>query len=171
MSDIKTKYPASGSTPITCDISSLASSTVFAGRASTFVDNTTNCDLDHIISGKITLGTTPTVSKQVLVYIYLPLSVTAGVPTWPDGITGTDANKTLTSVNSAINMLRAPIWSGSSDAVTGRVLNMPGCSLVWHLGYMPQFYGLFVVHETVAALNSTSGNHEFNYQRDQAQSV
>lgn len=170
MADIKTKYPATSTVAITCDLSSLASSTVFAGRASTAVDNTTNLDLDHLVSGKITLGTTPTVSKQVSVYAYAARTIASGTPTYPDSITGADAAKTMTSANVANGVLRL-LWSGTSDATTGRVLEMPPCSIAQAFGAMPPFYGLFVVHETVAALDSTAGNHAFHYQRVQAQTV
>ena len=77
--DIKLKYPSTSSVAITCDVSSLASSTAYAGRASTAIDNTTNLDLDHIVSGSITLGTTPTASKNVWVYAYAPTKVVTGI--------------------------------------------------------------------------------------------
>lgn len=170
MSDIKTSYPSSSTVAITCDVSSLASSIAAAGRASTAIDNTTNLDLDHLVSGKIKLGTTPTVSKPVSVYAYAPLSIAAGTPTYPDSITGTDAAKTMTSLNVANGVLRL-LWSGLSDAVTGRELFMPPTSIAAAFGAMPPFYGIFVTHESVAALDSTSGNHVFHYQRVQAQTV
>ena len=168
--DIKLKYPSTSSVAITCDVSSLASSTAYAGRASTAIDNTTNLDLDHIVSGSITLGTTPTASKNVWVYAYAPTKVVTGTPTYPDGITGTDAAKTMTSANVGLNSL-VLLWSGVSDATTGRVLDMPPTSIAQKFGVMPPFYGIFVTHDTVAALNSTAGNHFFHYYRIQSQTV
>jgi hypothetical protein len=170
MSDIKTKYPATNTTALTCDVSSLASSTSAAGRASTAVDNTTNVDLDHLVSGKITLGTSPTATKAVSVYAYAVHKIASGTPTYPDGITGTDAAKTLSSVNAMTAELRL-LWSGLSDAVTGRVLYMPPTSIAQAFGSMPKYWGIFVTHETVAALDATAGNHEFHYDRIQAQTV
>jgi hypothetical protein len=98
--DIKSKYPATSSVALTCVMTSLASDTnLLAGRASTAVDNTTNVDLDHLLSGVITTGTTPTVGTFIEVWVYAPYLVTSGTPTYPDSITGTDANKTMTSLN------------------------------------------------------------------------
>lgn len=172
MATLKTLYPAAtaDTTAITCAIASLASSTVFAGRASTAVSNTTNLDLDHLVSGKITLGTSPTVSKTVQVFAYAAASVASGTPTYPDSITGTDAAKTMTSANVAFACLRF-LWAGTSDAVTGRVLEMPPTSIAQAFGALPTHWGIFVTHDTVAALDATAGNHSFQYQRIQAQSV
>ena len=57
--DIKTKYPASSAdtTALTITLASLAtSSTLVAGRESTAVDNSSNVDEDHLVSGQITVG-------------------------------------------------------------------------------------------------------------------
>jgi hypothetical protein len=168
--DVKIKYPATDTVAITCDVSSLASSTAGGGRASTAVDNTTNLDLDHLVSGKITLGTSPTVSKPVSVYAYAPHKIVSGSYTYPDSITGTDAAKTMTSVNVMNGALRL-LWTGLSDATTGRVLYMPPTSVAAAFGQMPPKWGLFVTHETAVNLDATAGNHEFHYQRVQAQTV
>lgn len=172
MADIKVKYSASGANTvaIACDISSLASSTSWAGRASTAIDNTTNLDLDHLVSGVVKLGTSPTVSKTVSVYAYSTAKIASGTPTYVDGITGTDANKTMTSANVAFSCL-VWLWSATTDATTGLNLYMPPRSIAQAFGAMPPFYGLFVVHDSVAALDSTSGNHYFHYERIQAQTV
>lgn len=170
MADIKAKYPAADTVAITISLASLASSTSWAGRASTAINNTTNLDLDHLVSGVIKLGTTPTAAKRVSVYVYAPLKIVSGTPTYPDGITGTDANKTMTSESVAIAALRW-LWTGKTDATTGLVLPMPQCSIADAFGGMPPYWGLFVVHDSVAALDATAGNHYFHYFRQQAQSV
>lgn len=172
MADIKVKYPASSanSVAITCAVTSLASSTAYAGRASTAVDNTTNVDLDHLVSGSIKLGTTPTADKTVSVYAYAPTKIVSGTPTYPDSITGTDAAKTMTSAYVAQASL-VWLWSGKTDATTGRVLDMPPRSIAQAFGAMPPFWGLFVTHDSGVALDSTSGNHFFHYHRIQGQTV
>lgn len=170
MADIKTKYPVADTIAITCDVSSLASSTAWAGRASTAVDNTTTLDLDHMVSGVIRLGTTPTANKTVSVYAYAPIKIASGTPTYPDGITGTDAAKTMTSANVAIVGL-VWLWSANTDATSDRDLFMPPKSIAQAFGSMPPYWGLFVTHDSVAALNATASNHFFHYQRIQAQSV
>lgn len=169
---VKISYPvASANTvAITCSVASLASSTSWAGQASTAVDNTTNNDLDHLVSGSIKLGTSPT-GGQVSVYAYAPTKIASGTPTYPDSITGTDAAKTMTSANVA-NASLAWLWTGNVDAVTGRVLDMPPRSVAQAFGgTLPPFWGLFVTQSSGAALDSTAGNHFFHYARIQAQTV
>jgi hypothetical protein len=172
MATLKVLYPqaSADSVAITISLGGLDSSTTWAGRASTAVNNTSNLDLDHLVSGKVMLGTTPTVSKTVQVYAYAAQSIASGVPTYPDGITGTDADKTMTSANVAFGCLRF-LWAGTTDATTGRVLEMPPTSIAQAFGSVPPYWGLFVVHDSVAELNTTGSNHSFQYQRVQAQSV
>src|SRR5437870_5532261 len=105
--DIKSKYPSTSTTALTLTLASLASDTnLLAGRASTAIDNTTNVDLDHLLSGAIRTGTTPTVSTTIEVWVYSYLSIASGTPAYADGITGTDANKTITSTNVKNSALR-----------------------------------------------------------------
>lgn len=171
MADFKLKYPSGDTVAMTCAIAGLASSTSWAGRASTAVSNTSNLDLDHLVSGLITLGTSPTASKTVSVYAYAPIRIVSGTPTYPDGITGTDANKTMTSANVATAAL-VWLWSGTTDATTGRALYMPPRSVAMAFGgQLPPYWGIFVTHDSVAALDATAGNHYFHYQRVQGQSV
>lgn len=172
MADIKIKYPQSNadSIALTITLASLASSTAWAGRESTAVNNTSNLDLDHLVSGKFTLGTSPTVSKNVSVYAYAAQSIASGTPTYPDGLTGSDAAKTMTSANVAFACLRL-LWSGVTDATTGRVLEMPPTSIAQVFGSVPPFWGVFVTHDSGVNLNSTEGNHSMQYQRVQAQTV
>jgi hypothetical protein len=171
MATLKVLYPqaSADSVAITITLASLASSTAWAGRASTAINNTSNLDLDHLVSGKIKLGTSPTVSKTVQVYAYAAQSIASGTPTYPDGITGSDAAKTMTSANVA-SCLRF-LWAGTTDATTGLVLEMPPTSIAQVFGSVPPFWGLFVVHDSGVNLDSTDGNHSMQYQRVQAQSV
>lgn len=172
MATLKVLYPQSNadSVAITITLESLASSTAWAGRASTAINNTSNLDLDHLVSGKIKLGTSPTVSKTVQVYVYAAQSIASGTPTYPDGITGSDAAKTMTSANVAYACLRF-LWAGTTDATTGLVLEMPPTSIAQAFGSVPPYWGLFVVHDSGVNLDSTGSNHAMQYQRVQAQSV
>lgn len=172
MATLKVLYPQSNadSVAITITLASLGSTTTWQGRASTAVNNTSNLDLDHLVSGKIKLGTSPTVSKTVQVYAYAAQSIASGTPTYPDSITGSDAAKTMTSANVAYACLRL-LWAGVTDATTGLVLEMPPTSLAQAFGSVPPYWGLFVVHDSGVALDSTGGNHSMQYQRIQAQSV
>jgi hypothetical protein len=145
---------------ITLTAASLASDAgLIAGRASTVVDNGTNLYLDALVSGKITTGTSPTVSKTIELWAYGAYNDT---PTYIDGITGSDANKSITSLNVKFSGLRL-LWSAVVDATSDRAYFIPPTSIAARFGVMPKRWGLFLVHDTAVALNSTGGNHEFKY--------
>lgn len=174
MTDIKSKYPSSNADTValTITLASLAtSSTLLGGRESTAVDNRTNLDLDHLLSGKIRTGTTPTVSKTIEVWVYGPIQVASGTPTYPDVLDGTDSDETLTSANVKYSALRLA-HSITVDATSDRDYFIPPTSVAALFGgSLPPFYGVFVTHDTAVNLNSTGGNHYLHYQRVQAQTV
>jgi hypothetical protein len=172
MATIQTLYPQSNAdtVAITISLASLASTAagvLLAGRASTAVDNTSNLDLDHLVSGRITVGTSPTANRQIEVWAYAPFVVASGTPTYPDSITGTDANKTMTSYNVKVSAL-IPLWGTFVDNTSDRPYFMPPTSIAEAFGGMPTHWGLFIVHDTNVNLNATAGNHEFNYLRKKA---
>lgn len=170
-STIKTLYPSTSSVGLTITLASLASDTnLLAGREATFVDNTTNLDLDHLVSGKIKLGTSPTVSKSVEVWAFGSMKSASGTPTWPDVMAGADANKTITSANVKYGFVRQ-IATLTTDATTGLVLSFGPVSIASLFGAMPKAWGLFVVQNSGVALDSTGGNHFIEYERIQAQTV
>jgi hypothetical protein len=170
--DLKLKYPAADTTAITCAIASLASDTnLLAGRAGTAIDNSSNVDLDHLLSGQIMVGTTPTASTRIEVWVYAPTKIVSGTPTYVDAITGTDANKTMTSEGVKQSGLRLA-HSINVDAATSNVgYQIPPTSIRQLFGEMPKQWGVFVVHNTGVALNATGGNHWLHYERIQNQSV
>ena len=168
-------YPSTSSVDYTITLASLAAnaSGVFtAGRASTAVDNRTNLDLTHILSGVIRVGTTtPVVSRSINIYAYAPTSNDAGTPTYPDSITGTDAAKTFTSANvqnSAVVLLA----SITIDVTTERNYFIKPIDIAAAFGgVMPQFYGIFVSHDTGSNLSATGGACKISYERIKAQNV
>ena len=173
MADIKTKYPASSanSVALTVSLASLASSTArTGGRESAAVDNTSNLDLDHLLSGKIRVGTSPTASKLIEVWAYAPIKIASGTPTYPDVLDGTDSDETLTSENVKNSALRL-VWSTLTDATSDRDYFIPPTSIAALFGDLPPYWGVFVTHDTGVNLNSTGGNHELHYHRIQRQSV
>ena len=155
MSTVKTLYPVASSVAITCAIGGLVSdAALLAGRASTAVDNTTNLDLDHLLSGVISAGTSPTAGTVVEVWAYAAISIASNVGTFPDGISGTDAPKAMTSANVKYPGLRL-VAAMAVDSVTGRNYAFGPVSIASLFGgYLPQQWGVFVVHSTVAALNA-----------------
>lgn len=173
MADIKSKYPASSADSVALTISpaSLASdSNLLAGRQSTVVDNTTNLDLDHLVSGKVRVGTSPTAAKRIELYAFAPTKIASGVATYPDSFGASDANRSITSANVKAAGFRL-VWSAFVDSTSDRDYFIPPTSIAELFGKLPPFWGLWLVHDTVAALNSTAGNHELHYHRIQAQTV
>lgn len=172
--DIKIKYPSTSSVDLTITLASLASgsSGVFtAGQESTAVDNTTNVDVDHLLSGKITTGTSPTASRSINVYAYANLSSSSGTPTYPDVLDGTDSAETFTSanvMNSAVKFVANMVIDNTSD----RAYYFGPVSVASLFGgVLPKFWGVYVAHDTAVNLNSTAGNHKISYERIQAQTV
>lgn len=154
----------SSNTSITCSVASTASSTTFvAGRESSEIDNTTNKYMDALVRGKVTVGTTPTVNTQIVVYVWgsdVSLATTA-----IDVLDGTDSAETLTNTGVLYSALR-PLATISVTAATSDIgYDFPPSSVCSALGLqtLPKFWGLYVSHNTVAALNATGGNHFFEY--------
>ncbi len=174
MSDIKTKYPSTSSVALTISLASLASGSagVFtAGRESTAVDNTSNLDVDHLLSGKIRVGTSPTSGRYINVYVIGNISSSSGTPTYPDVITGSDSARTFTSANvmSGIVKLAASIVIDSTSARDYFFGPISVASLFG--GVLPKFWNAFGAHDTAVSLDSTAGNHVLSYERIQAQTV
>lgn len=172
MADYKVKYPSTSSVALTLGLGSLASDTnLVAGRESTAVDNTTNTDLDHLLSGKIRTGTSPTANRTIEVWVYAPISMASGTPTYPDVLDGTDSAETITSANVKYSAMRLA-HSILVDSTSDRDYFIPPTSVAGLFGgTLPPFWGVFVTHDTGVALNATGGNHVLHYTRIQAQSV
>lgn len=170
MAVIQLSYPSSSSVAVTISLASLASGAqgVFnAGRESSAISNETNLDLDHILSGKIRTGTTPTASRSINVYVAAPLSMASGTPTWPDVLDGTDSAETFTSVN-VMNGIVKLAASLTVDATSDRDYPFSGISVASLFGgVLPPEYVVFVAHDTGVNLNATGSNHEINYFRVQ----
>lgn len=155
MSSIKIDYAASSA--LTIALASLASdSNLLAGRQSTAWNNTSNKYLDLLIGGKISTGTSPTAGKQIEVWAYAAVNDT---PTYPDAITGSDGNVTITSADIKIAAL-AKLEDIYTDATSSRAYWFKPRSIASLFGgELPPYGGIFVVHNTGVALHATGGNH------------
>ena len=143
MADLLTKYPATSSVDVVISLASEptnAQGVFLAGQASTAVDNTATLDLDHLLSGVIVAGSVaPTVSRSINVYAYAASSTASGVPTYPDGITGTDASKTMTSAN-VMNSALKFVASITIDATASRAYTFAPVSMAGVFGgVLPKF--------------------------------
>ena len=174
MSDIKTKYPATSSVDLTITLASLATGAAgvyTAGQESDAVDNTTNNDLDHLVSGKIRTGTTPTAGRAINVYAYANLSSASGTPSYADVLDGANSAETFTSanvMNGALKFVASMIVDSTSDR---DYFFGPVSVASLFGGVLPKFWGVYVAHDTAVALNATGGNHKLSYERVQGQSV
>lgn len=167
MADFKLKYATPAT--ITISLASLATSaTRVAGQESTAIDNGTNLYVDALVSGKITTGTTPTVNKQIDVWVYAAHDET---PTYPDVLDGTDSAETITSENVRNSALRLA-HVVQIDATSDRAYWVAPFSVAALFGgILPRRWGLFIAHDTAVALNATGTNHELKYTGVHYQSV
>jgi hypothetical protein len=147
----------SANTAITMDLANLGSSTTFvAGRESTQIDNTTNKYIDAHVSGKVSVGTTPTANTTIAIYVWG--ADTSLATTAIDVLDGTDSAETLTNTG-ILNALRfgaaVAVPANTSD-VAYEVLPFSVASLFG--GVMPKFWGLYVAHNTGVNLRNTAVN-------------
>ena len=151
----------STTTTIALSPASLASSgTYVAGREGTEIDNTTNKFMNALVEGFVTTGTTPTVDTYIKLYAWASHTAPSATPL--DVIDGLDSAETFTSaeiMNSIITLVRSVKVNASSN----QKYHFKPFTIADIFGEMPQYWGLYVAHGTVAALNATAGNHEFKY--------
>lgn len=159
MSTSTVNYAASAA--IACGVASLATSSTFvAGRESDVVDNTTNKYLDALLSGKVTVGTTPTVNTQILVYVFGLVDDTE----YPDVMDGTDSAETLTSVGVGQGFLKLAATLAVDSTTSDRTYPFGPISVAALFGgILPKKWGCFVTHNSGVNLNATASNHELNY--------
>lgn len=147
----------SANTAITMDLAGLASSTtLLSGRESNQIDNTSNKYMDCFVSGTISVGTTPTANKTITIYVWGADTSLATTPI--DVLDGVDSAETLTNAG----ILSALRW-GSTISVPVATSDVAYPVLPFSVaskfgGAMPKFWGLYVAHDTVAALRNTSVN-------------
>lgn len=166
MSTVSTNYSSTtDSTALTITLASLANSTSWvAGRESTVVDNTSNKYIDALVSGQITVGTSPTSNTQVQIYVYAPLKVASSTFTYPiataTALTGSDAAATFEADQR--NQLK---WAASFNinSTSDRAYSFAFAVAPLFGGILPLKWGVWVSNGTGVALNATSGNHWIHY--------
>jgi hypothetical protein len=153
----------SSNTTITIDLANLGSSATFvAGRESSQVDNTSNKYIDALVSGFVSVGTTPTANTTIAVYVYGADTSLATIAL--DTLDGTDSAETLTNTG-ILNGLRL----GATVAVPANTSDVQYIVLPFSVaslfgGVMPKFWGLFVSHNTGVALRNNAVNtNSFEY--------
>jgi len=159
MADVKLAYGTAVDATIT--LASLAtSSSRLVGRESTAIDNTTNLHLDYLISGRITTGTTPTVSTSIEVWAVAAFDNT----TFPHVFDGTDSGETI-ALDNIKNNICYLVTSITVTAASDTEYSFSGISLASVFrGVIPPKFVFFVTHNTGVALNATAGNHQIRVQ-------
>lgn len=157
MATIKSTYRASADLPVTNLQSIATSSTWSAGWISGIIDNTSDLDLDKIITAKFALGNSAT-AGEIRVYAFAmlddsnwPLLLSAGTP-------GTEETATITTTTIRDATMEL-LWGCSTraDPGTDDVYNMRATSLKSAFGFMPAKTVLYVSHSTGVNL-AASGN-------------
>lgn len=148
--DIKIKYPVDTSIAVISDLSNLASDVnLLNGYESNAVDNTATLDVDHLISGSVTMSpSTPTASRVVQVWAYSMqwLLLNYGLP--PTPFTGVAGARSAPSANWRDSALRL-LWMTVTDAASNRNYTMPPTSIAQAFGgIMPPMYGIWVVQSS-----------------------
>ena len=155
---------ATDTTALTLTLASLATSATWvAGRESTAVVNTSNQYIDAMLSGQITVGTTPTANTSIEIWGYAANKIVSSTVTYPDVMDGTDSAETLTNRQTTSGLVLLDVIS--VVATTSDVGYPFGpISIASAFGQMPTHWGVFVTHNTGVNLNSTAGNHWIHYQ-------
>lgn len=159
----------SAAATLTITLASLASdANLLIGRQSTTVNlnsnTTTSPMVDCLIGGKIKLGTSPTTGKVVEIWAFGSYDGT----TYTADAGASDAGLTL--IAGTKNLMRL-LQSIDTISTTGTNYSWGPVSLAEAFGGMlPSKFGVWVVHSTGVALDSTGGNHEIKYTPVQLQS-
>lgn len=161
MATATVNYSGTGTT-ITMDLANLATSTTWiAGRESSEIDNTSAKYMDVLVSGSVSVGTTPTANTLINVYVWgsdVSLATTA-----IDVLDGTDSAETLTNTG-VLGTLR--LGAAISVLVNTSDIAYPVLpfSIATLFGAVPRFWGLFVAHNTGVNLRNTGVNtNAFKY--------
>lgn len=158
MASIKIAYGSS--TSLTNAVESLAtSSTWVGGYESDVVDNTTNLYMDYSIEGYYTVGTTPTVSTEIRIYVVASWDGT----NWPDVFDGTTSAESVTSegVRDGFAKLAAILRVDATTSNRAYPFSFTVASL--YGGVCPPKFVLFTTHNSGVNLNSTGGNQVTRY--------
>ena len=159
MPDIKIAYGSAFDLTIT--LTSLASDTnLLAGRESAAIDNTTDKNLDYLISGKITTGTSPTAARSIQIWAVASFDGTS----WPDVFDGTDSDETISLANIKNSSVCRLVDELSTTATSDEDYYFSGVSIARLFNSVPPKFVLFVTHNTGQPLHATAGNHVIRVQ-------
>ena len=158
MATRKLTYRASSNLTVTALNGGIASSATWvAGWTSGTIDNTSDLDLDKLVSAKFTVESSGLSAGEIRVYVYAMLDDS----NWPDifsaGTEGTEGTCTLHDTNTRDSSVKL-IWSTATDTTASQVYAMDKVSIAqFYGGVLPPKFALIVSHSTGTTLE-TSGN-------------
>ncbi len=165
MADIKNVYRD----PVNLTVASLASiatsSTLIAGWISPVVENSSQLDLDEILTGMIALGNSA-VAGQIAIYAIAQLDNS----NWPQGAlaSGTFGTAGAAAFKDATNRdsVAMPVWSIGTRAdpgATDDTYQIAASSIRGAFGdFLPRRFVLFVTHST--GVNLAASGHQLTIQ-------
>ena len=159
-------------TALTITLASLASSTThIAGRESTEVNNDAASTqfIDVSLEGFVTVGTTPTIDTTIRIYVWG--SHTSLATTAKDVLDGLDSVETLNSEGIRDKLLKLAAVLNVDETVSNQKYHFGPLSIAQLFGQMPEFWGVFVTHNTGVNLNATAANHEIKFTPIEFESV
>lgn len=125
------------------------------GRQSTAIDNTSNDDMDALVGGKITTGTSPTASRQIEVWVFGSYDDTE----YSGGAGASDAGLTPDTKYVLRQAWIIPTANTSDKAYRWGPVSIAAL----FDGIMPERWGIWITHNTGVNLNATAANHEAYY--------
>lgn len=150
---IKTAYRATNTAVTITSLVSLANSTTQATgiAGSAFVDNTTNLDIDEIVTVVVKTGASGVSSTgTAVIYVY---GCVGGTSVCTDGVTGTDATQTLTNPT---NLLKVVACNTVANAT---VYNCGPFSIANQFGgIVPARWGVVIQNLSGAALSASGSS-------------
>lgn len=134
-----------------------SSSTWLAGYEWFVIDNTTDLALDRLVTGQVTVGTTPTSGTEIRLYAVASYDGS----TWPDVFDGTASAETITSegVRDGFAKLAAVLRVDATTSNRSYPFAFSVASLFG--GVVPKKVAIFCAHNTGVALLFTAGNHTY----------
>ena len=156
--NFQTSYVASTSLTVTSWATLASDSNLLAGASSAVVDNgATGAPLEIGVTAQVKNGTTPTTAKEIDIYAWCKQDDS----TYPDAITGSDAAisiSTATAVNEAIVQavqFASTTTTGASYPTGWHTMRAVALAGLFG-GFLPRYWGLWIVHNSVAAFASGS---------------
>lgn len=169
MATISINYPSSSTTSVTItslnSLATNASAGVFTKVAtSTPIDNTSNNDIDHLLSGTVVVGASGlTANRGINIFVIGAVSESSGTPSWPDTIDGTDDVDDFTSANTMAGVAKC-VAAITIDSTGSRAYAFGPVSVAQAFGgNLPQHYVIAIGHDTGAAL--AASGHSVQFQR------